>query len=41
VIVKANGLLSQIRPILDRLGSQAGFWIDPQLYAKVLRAAGE
>ena len=38
---KAKGLLLQIRPILDQLISQAGFWIDPQLYADVLRAAGE
>ncbi len=38
---KAQGLVVDVKPIVDQLISQAGFWIDSRLYARVLQAAGE
>ncbi len=38
---KQRGLLQQIRPVLDALRNQAGFWMKDSLYERVLRDAGE
>ena len=36
-----RGLLPAVRPVLDALRLQAGFWISDTLYQRVLRDAGE
>jgi predicted nucleic acid-binding protein len=41
VEAKGRGLLSEVRPVLDDLVTQAGFRIRGGLYDLVLRAAGE
>lgn len=41
IAAKDRGLLTSMRPLLDALRTQAGFWIGDELYAAVLRAAGE
>ena len=33
--------ISQVRPLLDALRSEAGFWIGDPLYEKMLDLAGE
>lgn len=38
---KREGLIDAVAPILPRLTGEAGFWIDPALYRRVLIAAGE
>lgn len=38
---KRRGLLPAVRPVLDEVIAQAGFWVDATLYARVLREAGE
>ncbi|MEM6432443.1 MAG: DUF3368 domain-containing protein [Cyanobacteria bacterium P01_D01_bin.115] len=38
---KVLGLVSTIKPILEALVQQAGFWIDESLYAQVLEDVGE
>jgi len=38
---KAQGLVSQVRPLLDSLQNTLGFFISPKLRADVLRQAGE
>lgn len=38
---KHEGLIDAVKPLLDDLRIQAGFWINQQLYAKVLFATGE
>jgi uncharacterized protein len=38
---KTEGKISFLRSELDKLRSQAGFWIDQRLYRKALSAAGE
>lgn len=38
---KQKGYIPAIKPILDDLVANAGFWVSQQLYAHVLRAAGE
>jgi predicted nucleic acid-binding protein len=38
---KHNGLVSNIKPILDDLLERAGFWVAQELYDRVLQAAGE
>jgi uncharacterized protein len=41
VDAKKHGDLSAIKPVVDALISQAGFWISAQLYKQVLETAGE
>lgn len=38
---KAQGLIAEVKPSLDTLMSQAGFWIAKPLYNRVLRFAEE
>ena len=38
---KRKGHLQIVKPVLDALVAEAGFWVSPQLYRRVLQAAGE
>lgn len=38
---KAQGLIDNVKPLLDALRDQAGFWIAESLYDRVLRFADE
>ncbi|MCS7066813.1 MAG: DUF3368 domain-containing protein [Fimbriimonadales bacterium] len=38
---KEAGYIVAVRPLLERLWLQAGFWIGAELYAEALRLAGE
>jgi hypothetical protein len=38
---KRNNLIREVKPLLDSLIEQAGFWIDAGLYAEVLQTVGE
>ena len=38
---KRNDLISEVKPLLDALVDQVGFWIDRQLYTEVLQVVGE
>jgi predicted nucleic acid-binding protein len=38
---KSSGLLSEVRPILDALQKDAGFWVSQSLRDQVLALAGE
>ena len=38
---KLEGRIESLRPELDRLRTEAGFWIGEDLYQRVLQAAGE
>ena len=38
---KHNKVISLIKPILDNLVIEAGFWISDRLYSHVLKMAGE
>lgn len=40
-VAKHKGLIPAVRPILDELIEDAGFWVDRQLYSDVLRQVGE
>ena len=41
VAAKHKELIPAVRPILDELIDDAGFWMDRQLYSNVLRQVGE
>ncbi len=41
IAAKDSGLLESMRPVLDALREQAGFWIGDDLHAAVLKATGE
>lgn len=41
LLAKRKGLIDQLRPLLDRLETDAGFWIAPDLRQQVCRAADE
>ena len=41
IAAKRNSLIQEVKPLLDALVEQVGFWIDARLYAKVLQAVGE
>jgi len=41
LLAKRKGLIDQVRPLLDRLETDAGFWIAPDLRQQVCRAAEE
>ena len=34
---KNRGIISKIKPLLDRMQTEAGFWIHPKLYSRVLK----
>ena len=38
---RRSGLLPAIKPVLQRLAAEAGFWLSPVLVADVLRKCGE
>jgi predicted nucleic acid-binding protein len=38
---KADGKIAKVRPVLDRLRTEAGFWVSDDLYHAVLETAGE
>ena len=38
---KASGALDRLEPVLNRLQTEAGFWLAPSLRARVLQLAGE
>jgi predicted nucleic acid-binding protein len=41
VQAKQQGLVSEVRPVLDELIRTARFWIGPELYREVLTQLGE
>lgn len=41
IAAKRSGVLPAVRPVLDNLIQQAGFWVSEALYQQVLTAAGE
>lgn len=41
IAAKRNNLIQEVKPLLDALIEQVGFWIDARLYAEVLQAVGE
>ncbi|GAB4383826.1 MAG: DUF3368 domain-containing protein [Elainellaceae cyanobacterium] len=41
IAAKRNNLVQEVKPLLDALIKQVGFWIDARLYAEVLQAVGE
>ena len=41
VLAKRRGLLQEIRPVVDDLIQEAGFWIGRDLYERVLREVSE
>jgi len=41
IAAKQNNLIYEVKPLLDALIEQVGFWIDARLYAEVLQAVGE
>lgn len=41
IAAKQNNLIHEVKPLLDALIEQVGFWIDARLYAEVLQAVGE
>lgn len=41
IAAKRNNLIQEVKPLLDSLTNQVGFWIDGQLYAEVLQAVDE
>ena len=41
IAAKDRGLLASVRPLLDALRADAGFWIGDALYGAVVAAAGE
>jgi len=41
IAAKRNNLIQEVKPLLDALIEQVGFWLDARLYAEVLQAVGE
>lgn len=43
VLIEARGkrLIPAVKPVLDNLITQAGFWVNDQLYAQVLQVVGQ
>ncbi len=41
VAAKRNNLIQEVKPLLDTLSGQVGFWLDARLYAEVLQAVDE
>ncbi len=39
--VKRENILPEIKPLLERLQSEANFFVHPQLFARILEIAGE
>ncbi|BAS54916.1 DUF3368 domain-containing protein [Leptolyngbya boryana] len=41
VEAKSKGLITEVRPLLDALMNEAGFWVAEPLYNSVLRLVNE
>ncbi|TAO02133.1 MAG: DUF3368 domain-containing protein [Phormidium sp. SL48-SHIP] len=41
VEVKSQGLIAQVKPLLDALVNEAGFWVVEPLYSRVLQLVSE
>ncbi len=41
IAAKRNNFIQEVKPLLDALIEQVGFWMDTRLYAEVLQAVGE
>ncbi len=41
IAAKRNNLIPEVKPLLNALIEQVGFWIDERLYAEVLQAVSE
>jgi hypothetical protein len=41
VEAKSQGLIAEVKPLLDALVNQAGFWVAEPLYNSVLRLVDE
>jgi predicted nucleic acid-binding protein len=41
VAAKQRGIIAAVRPLLEQLQHQAGFYVSEQLLAEVLQRAGE
>lgn len=41
VAAKRRNLIQEVKPLLDALIEQVGFWVDERLYAEVLQTVGE
>jgi predicted nucleic acid-binding protein len=41
VQAKHNGLIPAVRPVMDSLMTQAGFWVSNELYEHILQVTGE
>jgi uncharacterized protein len=41
VEAKSKGLIVAVKPLLDALIEQAGFWVAPPLYQRILQISGE
>lgn len=41
LVAKQLGYLASVQPVLHDLMTKAGFWIDPELFAQVLKSADE
>lgn len=41
IAAKRNNLIQEVKPLVDALIAEVGFWIDTRLYVEVLQAVGE
>lgn len=41
VLAKQNGIIKSVEPLLKKLTFDAGFWIQPNLYRRILTEVGE
>ena len=41
LLAKRRGIITQVKPLLNQLTLEAGFWVAPRLISDVLAAAGE
>ncbi len=41
ITAKQKGLIKDVKPLLEKLKNQAGFWIKPNLYQNILQRVGE
>ncbi len=41
MLAKNRGLIAHVRPLIDRLTNEAGFWIAPELYRQICEAVNE
>lgn len=41
VCAKRKGIIAEVKPLLNALLAEAGFWISKELYDRILREAGE